>query len=133
MQVGAPPPEMTVASVDAALEEVRPYLLADGGDVAVVGVEAGVVAVALQGACSSCASSSATLKMGIERQLRAVFGEQLREVVQVRLGGGRLWLWLGGEGHAGSKWGVGADEAAAVAAGDGPAGLQWLWWGGWCR
>lgn len=86
-QVGAPPPEMTVASVDAALEEVRPYLLADGGDVAVVGVEAGVVAVALQGACSSCASSSATLKMGIERQLRAVFGEQLREVVQVDSGG----------------------------------------------
>jgi Fe-S cluster biogenesis protein NfuA len=75
---------MTVASVDAALEEVRPYLLADGGDVAVVGVEGGVVAVALQGACSSCASSSATLKMGIERQLRAVFGEQLKEVVQVR-------------------------------------------------
>jgi Fe-S cluster biogenesis protein NfuA len=80
---------MTVASVDAALEEVRPYLMADGGDVAVVGVEAGVVAVALQGACSSCASSSATLKMGIERQLRAVFGEQLLEVVQVRrLAGG---------------------------------------------
>eukprot|EP00882_Tetradesmus_deserticola_P029629 GHRQ01033209.1.p2 GENE.GHRQ01033209.1~~GHRQ01033209.1.p2 ORF type:complete len:285 (+),score=161.72 GHRQ01033209.1:1031-1885(+) len=82
-QAGAPPPEMTVASVDAALDEVRPYLMADGGDVEVVGVEGGVVAVALQGACSSCASSSATLKMGIERQLRAVFGEQLLEVVQV--------------------------------------------------
>jgi Fe-S cluster biogenesis protein NfuA len=84
---------MTVESVDAALEEVRPYLLADGGDVAVVGVEGGVVAVALQGACSSCASSSATLKMGIERQLRAVFGEQLLEVVQVGLVG---WLGLTG-------------------------------------
>lgn len=80
---GAAPPAMTVASVDKALDEVRPYLLADGGDVSVVGVEDGVVAVALQGACSSCASSSATLKMGIERQLRAVFGDQLIEVVQV--------------------------------------------------
>eukprot|EP00882_Tetradesmus_deserticola_P012317 GHRQ01013056.1.p1 GENE.GHRQ01013056.1~~GHRQ01013056.1.p1 ORF type:complete len:463 (+),score=198.26 GHRQ01013056.1:85-1389(+) len=87
-QTGAPPPEMTVGSVDAALDEVRPYLMADGGDVEVVGVEGGVVAVALQGACSSCASSSATLKMGIERQLRAVFGEQLLEEVQVGRGGG---------------------------------------------
>ncbi|KAF6255860.1 NifU-like domain-containing protein [Scenedesmus sp. NREL 46B-D3] len=86
-QAGAPPPEMTAATVDAALDEVRPYLMADGGDVAVVGVEGGVVAVALQGACSSCASSSATLKMGIERQLRAVFGEQLLDVVQVDSGG----------------------------------------------
>ncbi|KAF8073253.1 NIFU1 [Scenedesmus sp. PABB004] len=83
---GGGPPAMTVEAVDAALEEVRPYLLADGGDVSVVGVEDGIVAVALQGACSSCASSSATLKMGIERQLRAVFGAQVVDVVQVDSG-----------------------------------------------
>jgi Fe-S cluster biogenesis protein NfuA len=80
-----PPPVMDAASVDAALDEVRPYLLADGGDVNVVDVTDGVVRVALVGACSSCASSSATLKMGIERQLRAVFGDQLEQVLQVLL------------------------------------------------
>lgn len=56
-QAGSPP--LTVESVTAALEEVRPYLLADGGDVVVldVNVGSGVVMVEMQGACSSCASS----------------------------------------------------------------------------
>lgn len=57
VQAGQPP--LTFASVSAALEDVRPYLLADGGDVTVldVNVGTGVVMVELQGACSSCASS----------------------------------------------------------------------------
>lgn len=80
-------PPLTAESVHKALDEVRPYLLADGGDVKVVGVENGCVAVELQGACSSCASSSATLKMGIERQLKAVFGDQIKEVVQASVRG----------------------------------------------
>jgi Fe-S cluster biogenesis protein NfuA len=42
---------MTVETVVAALDEVRPYLQADGGDVEVVGVEAGMVALRLEGAC----------------------------------------------------------------------------------
>jgi Fe-S cluster biogenesis protein NfuA len=52
-------PPLTIESVTAALEDVRPYLLADGGDVIVqdVNVQTGVVMVELQGACSSCASS----------------------------------------------------------------------------
>lgn len=37
----------------------------------------------LEGACGTCASSSATMKMGIERSLRAAFGDALEEVVQV--------------------------------------------------
>ncbi len=36
-----------------------------------------------QGACGTCASSSATMKMGIERSLKAAFGDALEEVVQV--------------------------------------------------
>lgn len=76
-------PEMTVASVVAALEEVRPYLQADGGDVEVIAVADGVVSLRLEGACSTCAASSATLKMGIERALSATFGDALKGVVQV--------------------------------------------------
>lgn len=39
-----------------------------------------------QGACSTCASSSATLKMGIERALRGAFGDELKGLIQVRAG-----------------------------------------------
>lgn len=77
--------------MEAALEEVRPYLLADGGDVSVMGVEGGVVAVSLTGACASCASSATTLKLGIERQLRAVFGDAIADVVQVRRHAREWW------------------------------------------
>ena len=75
--------ELTMASVDEALNEVRPYLIADGGNVEVVGVEAGVVLLRLQGACGTCPSSTATMKMGIERSLKNTFGDALKEVAQV--------------------------------------------------
>ena len=78
-----PARELTVASADEALNEVRPYLIADGGDVSVVSVVDGVVALALQGACGTCPSSSATMSMGIERALRSAFGDKLKQVVQV--------------------------------------------------
>jgi Fe-S cluster biogenesis protein NfuA len=81
----APSPEleMTPEAVDRVLDEVRPYLIADGGDVEVAAVENGNVYLTLQGSCSSCASSSVTMKMGIERALKAAYGERLREVIQV--------------------------------------------------
>ena len=75
--------ELSMASVDEALNEVRPYLIADGGNVEVVGVEAGVVLLRLQGACGTCPSSTATMKMGIERTLKNTFGDALKEVAQV--------------------------------------------------
>lgn len=62
-------PPLTLAFVDRALDEVRPYLIADGGNVEVAEVEDGVVKLRLQGACGTCASSAATMKMGIERSL----------------------------------------------------------------
>ncbi|CAI5483186.1 unnamed protein product [Closterium sp. Yama58-4] len=75
--------EMTVAAVDAALEAVRPYLIADGGNVEVAGISNGVVSVRLQGACGTCPSSTSTMKMGIEAELQRCFPTQLKEVVQV--------------------------------------------------
>jgi len=57
--------------VDKALEEIRPMLMADGGNVELVDVsEDGVVKVKLTGACSGCPSSQVTLKMGIEETLK---------------------------------------------------------------
>jgi Fe-S cluster biogenesis protein NfuA len=75
--------ELTVASVDEALNEVRPYLIADGGNVEVASVIGGVVALRLQGACGTCSSSAATMKMGIERSLKTAFGDAIKEVIQV--------------------------------------------------
>jgi NifU-like protein len=51
-------------------EEVRPVLLADGGDVELYDVDGDVVQVRLVGACSSCSSSTATLKIAIEARLQ---------------------------------------------------------------
>ena len=48
---------------------MRPYLIADGGNVAVRSIEGGVVKLELQGACGSCPSSTMTMKMGLERGL----------------------------------------------------------------
>jgi Fe-S cluster biogenesis protein NfuA len=62
----------TVDSVDVVLDEVRPYLIADGGNCRVVSVDAdsGKVALQLEGACGTCPSSTVTMKQGIERVLR---------------------------------------------------------------
>jgi Fe-S cluster biogenesis protein NfuA/nitrite reductase/ring-hydroxylating ferredoxin subunit len=52
--------------VRAALDEVRPYLESHGGNVELLGVEDGVVRLALEGSCSGCPSSAVTLKLAIE-------------------------------------------------------------------
>lgn len=74
---------LTAEAADRALDDVRPYLVADGGEISVVGVEGGVVSVRFRGACSTCESSSATLRLGVEKTLRAAFGDSLIGVVDV--------------------------------------------------
>ncbi len=56
--------------IRAVLEEIRPNLQADGGDVELVDVEGGVVRLRLTGACGSCPMASMTLKIGIEEVLK---------------------------------------------------------------
>nr|XP_043636050.1 nifU-like protein 1, chloroplastic [Erigeron canadensis] len=75
--------ELTPQNVDTVLDDVRPYLIADGGNVDVVSVENGVVSLKLQGACGTCPSSTTTMKMGIERVLKEKFGDALKDIVQV--------------------------------------------------
>lgn len=79
-------PELSVEAVDACLDEVRPYLIADGGDVEVVSAGGRSVALRLRGACSSCSSSDATMRMGLERAIRARFGSDV-QVEQVTASG----------------------------------------------
>ncbi|KAF8820422.1 NifU family domain-containing protein [Cardiosporidium cionae] len=63
---------LTIENVDILLETVRPYLIADGGNVAVVEVDPSMMEVKLllQGSCVGCPSSTVTLKLGIERFLK---------------------------------------------------------------
>lgn len=65
--------------VESALNEIRPMLQADGGDVELVEVDGHVVKVRLQGACAGCPMSQMTLKNGIERILK----EKIPEVESV--------------------------------------------------
>ncbi len=56
--------------VEKVLDEIRPGLQADGGDVELVDVtEDGIVKVKLTGACAGCPMSTLTLKMAIEKKL----------------------------------------------------------------
>jgi len=81
-QTNADPRALTIDNVERVLDELRPYLMADGGNVEIVELDGPVVKVRLQGACGSCPSSTMTLKMGIERKLREAIPE-VTEVVQV--------------------------------------------------
>lgn len=65
--------------VEAALEQIRPALQADSGDVQLVDVSNGVVKVKLTGACGGCPMATITLRQGIERVLK----EQVPEVKEV--------------------------------------------------
>jgi Fe-S cluster biogenesis protein NfuA len=56
--------------VEMVLDTIRPSLMADGGNVELVDIDDGVVKLRLIGSCSSCSSSTMTLKMGIERALK---------------------------------------------------------------
>ena len=64
------------ARVKNALEQIRPYLQQDGGDVEYVDMTAeGVVIVRLQGHCGSCPHAMQTLKQGIESAIKRVIPE----------------------------------------------------------
>jgi Fe-S cluster biogenesis protein NfuA len=56
---------LTTDNVETVLDELRPYLMADGGNVELAEIEGPIVKLRLQGACGSCPSSAMTLKMGI--------------------------------------------------------------------
>jgi len=62
--------------VQQALDQIRPALQADGGDVQLIDVsENGVVKVKLQGACHGCPMAQMTLKNGIEKHLKKMVPE----------------------------------------------------------
>jgi len=65
--------------VEAVINEIRPLLQADGGDIELVDIEGGVVKVRLRGACAGCPGAQITLRMAVERRLK----EKVPEVERV--------------------------------------------------
>jgi len=73
---------MIFDEVKAAIENVRPSLMADGGDIELVSVsEDGIVKVRLTGACGSCPYSLMTLRQGVESYIKKVV-PKVKEVQQ---------------------------------------------------
>ena len=70
---------LTEENVESVLDEVRPYLMSDGGDVELYEIDGLIVKLRLKGACGSCPSSMMTMKMGIERKLM----EKIPEIIGV--------------------------------------------------
>jgi len=68
--------EELTKKVISVIEQIRPYLQADGGDIAFVNLtDDNVVNVELQGACGSCPYSKMTLKNGVEEAVRKAIPE----------------------------------------------------------
>lgn len=69
-------------AIEKALENIRPTLQVDGGDIQLVSVEDGIVKVQLSGACGGCPMSQATMSLGVEKAIkRAVPG--VKKVIAV--------------------------------------------------
>ncbi|MBM3705382.1 MAG: NifU family protein [Actinobacteria bacterium] len=65
--------------IEKVLEDIRPSLQADGGDIELIDVEDGVVRVKLTGACGSCPMSTMTMSFGVETAIK----ERVPEVKKV--------------------------------------------------
>ena len=74
--------ELTL-NIEKALEEIRPFLNSDGGDIRLISVEDGKhVKVRLEGACTACSVNQMTLKAGVETTIKK-FAPQIETVTNV--------------------------------------------------
>ena len=77
------PRETILNNINTAIEEIRPYLNADGGNVVLVDLDPdNTVKVKLMGACDGCPFSMMTLRAGIEQAIRKKFPE-MKELIAI--------------------------------------------------
>lgn len=74
--------EDIIRQIEDALEQIRPNIQMDGGDIELVKFEDGIVYIRLLGACIGCPAAIYTLKLGVEQMLKEHVS-QVREVVAV--------------------------------------------------
>lgn len=75
-------PEEIRTNVEKALDEIRPFLRSDGGDIALVAVEDTLVKVRLEGNCMDCSVNRTTLKSGVEMTIKR-YVPQIERVINV--------------------------------------------------
>ena len=70
-------------NVEKALDEIRPFLQSDGGDISLISIEDGkFVKVQLLGACTSCSVNQMTLKSGVEMTIKK-YAPQIETVISI--------------------------------------------------
>ena len=69
-------------NIENALDEIRPFLKNDGGDISLVSVEKDIVKVKFEGACSTCTVNQMTLKSGVEMIIKK-HAPEIQKVVSV--------------------------------------------------
>lgn len=74
--------EETLNNVEKALDEIRPFLISDGGNIKLLSIEDNIVNVQLQGACTGCSVNQMTLKNGVEATIKK-YAPHILEVVNV--------------------------------------------------
>ena len=73
----------TIKKIHQALDEIRPFLESDGGDISLVGIEENRrVKVQLHGACVSCSVNQMTMKTGVEMTIKK-YAPQIQEVISI--------------------------------------------------
>jgi len=73
-----------IAKIEEALDEIRPFLQSDGGDISLLSVDNGkIVRVQLEGACVGCSVNQMTLKSGVEMTIKK-HAPQIEEVINVQ-------------------------------------------------
>jgi len=70
------------SAVEKALDEIRPFLLVDGGDISLVSIEKNIVKVRLKGACVGCSINQMTLKNGVEASIKK-HAPQIEKVIDL--------------------------------------------------
>lgn len=72
-------------NVEKALDEIRPFLQSDGGDISLVSIEENdtLVKVQLQGACVGCTVNQMTLKSGVEMTIKK-YAPQIEQVLNIQ-------------------------------------------------
>ncbi|PKH49779.1 hypothetical protein CXF68_03290 [Tenacibaculum sp. Bg11-29] len=68
--------------VEEALEEIRPFLISDGGNIKLLSIEKNTVKVQLEGACSGCSVNQMTLKNGVEATIKK-YVPHIEEVINI--------------------------------------------------
>lgn len=72
-------------NVEKALEEIRPFLQSDGGDISLLAIEDDkLVKVQLQGACVGCTVNQMTLKSGVEMTIKK-YAPQIEQVINIQV------------------------------------------------